>query len=174
MKVLLTLLLLAQADAGTTDAGSPFQNPLLVTADRLQVQGKLKQAVYTGHVHAVRQTTKLQCDKLIAHYRTSEEINRLECMGNVQVFDGDKWARGERADFDNVANILVVTGHPEARQGRNYMKGDKIVFDVGKDTVEVERADTIIETRGGPPALPRSPHASDGGVAEPAKDAGRR
>jgi lipopolysaccharide export system protein LptA len=153
--MLLVLLILAQVapnpDAGLLDG---FNQPLQVTADHLQVQGKAKQATWTGHVHATRGTTQMQCQKLVAHYQNAEVVTRLECTGNVEVVDGDKWARGERADFDNTTGLLVVTGHPEAREGKNYMRGERILLDVTKDTMEVERARSILETKQGAPTLP--------------------
>lgn len=162
MKLLLALLL-AQVSVGEglPDAGT-FTRPIEVFADRLQVQGKHRQATWTGHVRATRGRTLLRCDRMIAHYRNGEEIARLECLGNVEVEDGNKWAKGERADFDNDTGILVVTGKPEAREGRNYMRGERIVFDVNKDTVEVDRPSSIFETKGGPPQLPRT--APDAGL----------
>jgi lipopolysaccharide export system protein LptA len=69
------------------------------------------------------------------------------------VRDGEKWARGDRAEFDNVRGVLVVTGNPEARQGPNFMRGTKVTFVVGKDTLEVENARTVFETERGVPKL---------------------
>lgn len=161
------LLLLATLGAAPPDAGSSGQaslrHPIEVNADRLQVQAKLGQAVWTGHVHAKRGDTLLDCDRMVAHYKNGSEITNLECFGNVEVNDGAKWARGERADFDNVSGILVVTGNPEAREGRNHMRGIKVTFDVAADTLEVEKAQAVFETKGGPPKLPRN--SRDGGTA---------
>ena len=41
--------------------------------------------------------------------------------------------------------MLVVTGKPEARQGPNRMRGTKITFITGKDTLEVENATTVLQ-----------------------------
>ncbi|MBX5480993.1 MAG: hypothetical protein IRZ16_03965 [Myxococcaceae bacterium] len=140
-------------DAGTPAAAtapvSPteFKNPVEITADRFEIQGKRQEAVWIGHVKAVRGQTVLTCDRLLAHYTKAQEITRIECIGRVEATHKDMWAGGERADFDNVAGILVVTGNPEARKGQNRMKGAKIVFDVARDVISVEGgAQTIFES----------------------------
>jgi lipopolysaccharide export system protein LptA len=83
---------------------------------------------------------------LIAHYTKDQEVTRIECLGNVEVFDGDKWAKGERADFDNITGVLEVTGSPEAKQGKNHVKGTKVIFYKEKDTIKVENATTVFES----------------------------
>ena len=143
------------SDGGTAaPAGSPanFKRPVEITADKLAIAGKRSEAIWSGHVKARRGTTLLRCDRLIAHYTRAQEITRIECVGGVEVEDGDRWAKGERADFDNVTGVLEVTGSPEARQGPNHMRGTKVTFLVEKDVIEVQNAQTVFETsaRGGP------------------------
>lgn len=143
---LLLLLAAAPRVAGPADA-STFSHPVSVNADRLEVHGKQHQAVWTGHVVADRDTTHLICDRLVAHYDQHQEITRLECLGHVQATDGDKWAQGDRADFDNVKGVLVVTGDPQARQGQNRIRGTKVTFYVGRDLLEVENAKAIFPSK---------------------------
>jgi lipopolysaccharide export system protein LptA len=145
------------SDGGTpAPAVSPanFKRPVEITADRLAITGRRNEAVWYGHVKARRGPTLLRCDRLTAHYTQAQEITRIECVGGVEVEDGDRWAKGERADFDNVAGVLEVTGSPEARQGPNRMRGTKVTFRVEKDVIEVENAQTVFETSGrGVPGL---------------------
>lgn len=124
-----------------------FTHPVNVNADRLEVHGKRNEAVWSGHVVADRETTHLTCNKLLAHYDDRQEITRLECLGDVEVTDGTKWAKGDQADFDNVKGILVVTGDPEARQGQNRIRGTKVTFFVGQDLLEVENAKAIFPSK---------------------------
>lgn len=130
----------------TQGAGRRFRNPVEITADKLEILGKRQEAVWSGNVKAKRGTTDISCDRLVAHYTPDQEISRIECLGKVEVLDGDRWAKGERADFDNVSGRLVVTGNPEAKQGPNHMRGKKVTFHVGRDTLEVEDAVTTFES----------------------------
>src|SRR5262249_20330675 len=68
--ILLLALLAAAPDAGTTTAaaGAALKNPVSITADKLQVLNKRRQAIYTGHVVAVRGTTRIKCGRMVASY----------------------------------------------------------------------------------------------------------
>lgn len=141
-------------DAGSADVGAQpravapvdYKNPVHIKADSFEIQGKKQEALWIGNVRAVRGRTVVTCNRLIAHYTAAQEITRIECVGNVEATHGDMWARGERADFDNVRGVLVVTGSPQARKGPNAMKGAKITFDVTRDTIAVEQAETVFES----------------------------
>lgn len=153
--------------AGGPDGGAPvaavapadFKNPINISADRFEIQGRRQEAVWVGNVKAERGRTVLTCARLIAHYTRTQEITRIECVGTVEATHGDMWAKGERADFDNVTGILVVTGNPQASKGPNKMAGTKITFDVTRETISVENARTIFETESTrlktPPSRPR-------------------
>ena len=122
------------------------KHPVEITADTLEILGRRNQAVWSGNVRARRGETDLTCDRLVATYTREHEISRIDCIGDVEVVDGTKWARGERASFDNVTGVLQLTGNPEARQGPNHMRGTKVTFNVGKDVSHVENARTVFET----------------------------
>ncbi len=141
---------------GGVKANSARMQPILIDSKQLRIEGKKQQALWYGHVKAVRGTTHLSCDRMLTHYTKTQQITRVECDGHVEVTDGDKWGRGEHADFDNLTGILVVTGSPEAKQGENHVLGTKVTFNVDKDTIEVENARALVEsTPQGTPAVPR-------------------
>ncbi len=141
---------------GAATANAPARSPLAdtaparlervsISADRLQVFNKKMLMIWRGNVRAQRGTTHLQCDEAIATYTdsTRREVSRIQCSGHTVVTDGDRWAKGEHADFDNVGGLLTVTGQPQARQGVNRMKGSKVIFNLVQDTVEVENARAV-------------------------------
>jgi lipopolysaccharide export system protein LptA len=130
------------AQAGTR--APALRNPVEITA-RL-VTGGRSQAVFTGDVLVKHQTLELRCDKMTAWYDGPREVTRVECAGNVRAVDGDRSAKGERADFDVPTGVLVVTGNPEARQGSTFLSGTKVRMTLGSENVEVENARVIVET----------------------------
>ncbi len=151
--ILTTFFLVSRPASGIPDGGprnavssQDMKYPVNVQSERLEIIEKKQEAIWSGHVRAKRDTTDLTCDRLIAHYTKEQEVTRIECLGNVVVVDGDKWAKGERADFDNLTGILEVTGSPEAKQGKNHVKGTKVIFYKEKDLVTVENATTVFET----------------------------
>ena len=139
------------ADGGTRPAANQAANPVDIKSDDLEIFDKKHLAIWVGHVKAKSGTTDLSCDRLIAHYTKSQEITTIECVGNAEVQDGDKWARGERADFDNRTGVLEVTGSPEAKQGTTHVRGTKVIFYKDKDTIRVENARTVFETKDSKP-----------------------
>ena len=85
------------------------------------------------------------------------QVTRLECFGNVVAVAGDRWAHGDHADYDTVKEILVMTGNPEARQGNNTMHGERVVFYVDTDLIEVQNVKGTLESKGKEPGAKKSP-----------------
>ena len=137
-----------------------LRNPVDIRAELFELLGNRNQASYKGNVRVKHRTLDLRCDELTAHYSkgNAQQVQRVECVGNVVAVDGDRTAKGERADFDVASGTLVVTGSPEARQGPNYMRGTKVTLTVGNRRIRVENAETIFETS--PEGVPQLPGAS--------------
>jgi lipopolysaccharide transport protein LptA len=120
------------------------EGELRIASERLQILSRQHQAIWSGKVKAERGPAKISGQKLVAHYGAKQEVERLVATGGVVVEEGDRWARGERADFDNGSGVLVVTGNPQARQGPNQMRGKKVTFTLGDERVRVDGADVTV------------------------------
>lgn len=134
------LLLTASPDAGVL-----LSRPVQVSADKLEVINKEQKAVYTGRAKAIRDTTTMTCDVITVEYGANREVSRILARGHVEAVDGDRWARGDEADYDNATGTLVVRGKPEARQGRREVQGELVTFITGTDRVIVDRARTKVD-----------------------------
>ncbi len=142
----------AAADGGTRPPmlGSvALTNPVEITAKL--ITGERNSATFTGDVRVKHRTLDLRCDKMVAFYTGAREVTRVECTGGVQAQDGDRFARGERAEYDVPSGVLVVTGSPEARQGGTYMTGTRVRLTLGSERLEVENARIVVETAPGAP-----------------------
>ncbi|HXX30487.1 MAG TPA: LptA/OstA family protein [Myxococcaceae bacterium] len=141
-------LVLSVADAGTPPG--EFKNPVDIQCDHGRMEGPKQQLFCVGHVRVKRNTTDITCDRLIAYYanRNVNEVKRFECLGNVEAVDGDRWAKGDYADFNNEKEILVLTGSPQARQGNNVMHGTRVIFYVTTDLIEVDNVTGTLESKG--------------------------
>lgn len=147
-------------DAGVT-AQKPVTaalatEPVQISGDRFEIHGKENTATYSGHVlvKVERKNATLQCDQLIAHYTAKQDVERIECVGGVEASQGDKWAKGDRADFDNTNGTIVVTGNPEARQGASRVTGERFVIDLVKDTLRGENVKTLAVQTGAEKKVP--------------------
>ncbi len=172
----------AVAAAAPTDGGTPppaaapgnrgqgpgpmgpvdLKEPVQISADL--ITGEKTQAVLTGNVKVKHRTMDLRCDKMTAHYTQPRVVTRVVCTGGVQAEDGDRMARGERAEYDVASGVLVVTGSPEARQGTTYMRGTKVRLTLGSERLEVENAVIIFES---PPSDAPAPRRR--GTGSPAR-----
>lgn len=133
-------------DAGPHAKGESLE----IDAERLVLDQKKSEATWTGKVKAKKHTSLLKAPVLIAHYDEKGEVTRVEAKGGVEVTDADKWARGQRATFDNQKGLLVVTGNPQARQGNNRMRGSRVTFKAGSEQLVVDDATTIIDAQDKP------------------------
>ena len=123
----------------------PKDQRVSIDAELLTLEGPKNEAKWTGHVRAVKARTTLLAPELTAHYDEKGEIDRVLARGGVEVTEGDRWARGQNADYDVPKDTLVITGKPEAKQGKSRMKGTKVTFFSGSEFLEVENATTVIE-----------------------------
>lgn len=152
----------AGADGGTRPpmlGPVALRDPVEISANL--ISGGRSSATFTGDVKVKHRTLDLRCDKMDAFYTQTREVKRVECTGNVQAQDGDRWAKGEKAEYDVPSGVLVVTGSPEARQGTTYLKGTKVRLTLGSERVEVENARITIET------APEAPKRGKAGARKP-------
>ncbi|WP_257455112.1 LptA/OstA family protein [Archangium lipolyticum] len=153
IEYLVTAFFVAQPVPATATAGarapnkveaSQLRSPVEITSKL--VAGSRSQAVFTGDVVVKHQTMDLRCDKMTAHYNGPREVTRVECEGNVRAVDGERTARGERADFDVPAGLLVVTGNPEAKDPKAHLRGSEVRLTQGNSNFEVKDAVVTLES----------------------------
>jgi lipopolysaccharide transport protein LptA len=119
--------------------------PVTIDADALTLRQARATAVWRGHVRATRGKTLLTAPELEATWDASGTITRLQARGGITASEPGRSARGDRADFDVVRGRVVVTGRPEAQQGRSHLQGNRVTFFTGSDRLEVEQATTVIQ-----------------------------
>lgn len=127
------------------DGGTLLARPIVITADNLEVLGQENRAIYSGQAKVVRDTTTLTCEKLTVHYNTRREVERIDLKGAITAQDGERWAQGEEATYDNITGVLTVTGQPRARQGLRTVAGEEVRFTTGSEKLEVKKARTVVE-----------------------------
>jgi lipopolysaccharide export system protein LptA len=119
--------------------------PVTIDADQLTLRQQRSTAVWRGHVRVTRGRTLLTAPELEATWDGAGAITRLKARGGVTATEPGRTAWGERADFDVERGVVVVTGHPEAQQGKNHFQGSRVTYFPGTDRLEVEQATTVIQ-----------------------------
>ena len=95
----------------------------------------------------------------------SSSIKRLEARGNVVVTQKDQVVTGETAVFDTKTNLVTMLGGVVLTQGKNVLRGDRLLVDMTTGVSRVESESGRVQglfqssTQGGP-ALPGSPQPS--------------
>ena len=68
----------------------------------------------------------------------SSSIRRLEAKGNVVVTQKDQMVTGETAVFDTRANMVTMLGGIVLTQGKNVLRGDRLMVDMATGVSRVE------------------------------------
>ena len=96
----------------------------------------------------------------------ASSIKRLEARGNVVVTQKDQVVTGETAVFDTKTNLVTMLGGVVLTQGKNVLRGDRLMVDMTTGVSRVEsdsgRVQGLFQSSGqqGSPALPGAAPAS--------------
>lgn len=141
-----------------TDPGAPVN----VEADRLDVDDKAKQAVFSGDVKAMQGDFVIRSAELTASYSgtaglnsattaqtaspdTAAKLTRIQARKKVQVTSKDgQNATGDWADFDTRLNTATLGGNVVLTQNKNVVRGTKLVIDMntGESVIKTEATAT--------------------------------
>jgi lipopolysaccharide export system protein LptA len=167
--------------------------PIQIEAASLEMRDKKKEATFAGNVKVVQGDTTMTSKSLVVFYDSnsapatpaanaksaksapmqaatpgpggSSSIRRLEAKGNVVVTQKDQVVTGETAVFDTRSNQVSMLGGVVLTQGKNVLRGDRLMVDMTTGVSRVEsdsgRVQGLFISSGqsGPaiPGLPSSP-----------------
>ncbi len=132
-----------------------------ISSDFFELTPDKQRALWKGRVVVVREDMKVRCDVLVADYDQSNRLKKFTCKGNAHMQQAagkgheEREVWGEVARFDNDKAELTVSGSPQAREGKNTARGEKIIFLTRSDRLIVEKAVFHIEPSAGEKRLPR-------------------
>jgi lipopolysaccharide export system protein LptA len=140
--------------------------PVHIEAATLEVRDKDKVATFSGNVRVKQGDTGLRCNSLLVFYvqdaagdksgksgaadkgksmpaatpgpEGQQKIKRLEARGNVVVTQKEQTATGDLGVFDMTTNTVTLTGHVTMTQGKNVLRGEKLVVDLTSGVSRVE------------------------------------
>lgn len=101
----------------------------------------------------------------------SSSIKRLEAKGNVVVTQKDQVVTGETAVFDTKTNLVTMLGGVVLTQGKNVLRGDRLLVDMTTGVSRVEsdsgRVQGLFQSsgQGGSPLPGAAPSAPPSGPA---------
>jgi len=120
-------------------SGFDRNQPIEITAQKLEVLQLERQSIFTGDVVVVQGEMTLYADKLIIYLQEAQqEIDRLEAIGEVKFVQLDRVATADRAVFQQVEEVLVLTGNAVVTEGKNMVSGDEITLFIQEDRTVVK------------------------------------
>lgn len=131
-------------DAGTVEVGSGdvtaegdvsallrASDPLEIRAERFAIDLKKGNGLFTGAVVVTQGTLVLLCGQLEVTYDPDgQEVRSVVATESVEIRQGDRLARGGRAEFDRATGVVELTEGPYLVQGNVRLRGTHIQFDV--------------------------------------------
>jgi lipopolysaccharide export system protein LptA len=140
--------------------------PIQIEAASLEMRDKKKEATFAGNVKVVQGDTTMTSNTLVVFYDSgpapgaapanpkaaksapiksatpgpggSSSIRRLEAKGSVIVTQKDQIVTGETAVFDTKANMVTMLGGVVLTQGKNVLRGDRLMVDMTTGVSRVE------------------------------------
>ncbi|MGB8607611.1 MAG: LptA/OstA family protein [Bradyrhizobium sp.] len=175
--------------------------PIQIEAASLEMRDKKKEATFSGNVKVVQGDTTMTSRTLVVFYDSgaasaaapaanakavaksapiqsatpgpggSSSIRRLEAKGSVVVTQKDQVVTGETAVFDTKTNLVTMLGGVVLTQGKNVLRGDRLMVDMTTGVSRVEsdsgRVQGLFQSSGqGGPLIPgAAPSAAPSGSA---------
>jgi lipopolysaccharide export system protein LptA len=170
--------------------------PIQIEAATLEMRDKKKEATFSGNVKVVQGDTTMTSKILVVFYESNSgaqpapaantkaapkaapmqaatpgpegasSIKRLEAKGSVVVTQKDQVVTGETAVFDTKTNLITMLGGVVLTQGKNVLRGDRLMVDMTTGVSRVEsdsgRVQGLFQSSGqqGGPLLPGAPPAA--------------
>jgi lipopolysaccharide export system protein LptA len=125
------------------------KDPILISAERMEVDRKKASISYKGKVVAVQGEMTMKSDSLTAHYTAPDmkELKEIVADGKVHVTQGDRVATGAKAVFNGQNQTLSLIGNALVRQGNSEVSGSRIVFYIEKDLVVAEGGNDRVKSK---------------------------
>ncbi len=141
----ITLFFLGIVPGGSAPARAEAEPPINITSDRMEYLSEENIVIFTGNALAVREDMTLSADRMevtLADGESSADegsVSLIVATGNVNVRQvvpptGDdktsreRFATGERGEYDGAARTVTMTGGPRLWEGKNIITGEKMIF----------------------------------------------
>ena len=122
--------------------------PVEVTADELAVDQSSGAATFTGNVVIGQGEMRLSAPRVLVIYSQGQAgIERLEATGGVTLVSGADAAEGQRADYNVVDGVIVMSGEVLLAQGQSALSADRMTINLEDGTAQMQgRVRTILQT----------------------------
>jgi lipopolysaccharide export system protein LptA len=151
--ILFVLLTTSLAYAENKLFNKQSDEPIEITSNRMEAFNEKKLVVFSGNAIAKQGNKVLKADQLNLYYKkepgkkvkvgTTEtegtgDLEKVEAKGNVSLTQGGRTATGDEAIYLRDSGKVILTGNPVLSEGKNLIKGDRVIVFLNEDRGVVE------------------------------------
>ncbi|HEY3695547.1 LptA/OstA family protein [Phenylobacterium sp.] len=137
------------AAAQLARGGNNSNAPIDLTADELEVTNAQCLAVWRGSAEALQADARLRADVLKIYNLVGPPkpggagpscgaVAKIEALGNVYYVTPQQRIRGDNASYDKASDLMVVTGDVVAVQGKNVLRGGRMIIHVKSGEAQMQ------------------------------------
>jgi lipopolysaccharide export system protein LptA len=130
--------------------------PIEIVSDRLEAFNEKKLIIFTGNAIAKQGDRVLKADQLLLYYKKEAakndkfgamqiegtgDLEKIEAKGNVSVTQGDRIATGDEGVYYHDTGQIILTGNALLKEGKNSIKGCRVIIYVNEKRGRVEVCD---------------------------------
>lgn len=137
---------------------SAAEAPIHIESNSMTSTEKSNSVVFTGNVDAKQGEVRIRSDEMTVYYdtlesptkqntnkkpaqqaekKTSQQVEKLICTGNVEVTRGDWLGTGKKMLYLSKERQVILTENAKAWQGQNMVSGEKIIYYLDEGRSEV-------------------------------------
>ena len=118
------------------------KDPIHIEADRMVSLNTNNTILFSGNVDARQGDVRIFSDEMTVYYKDDSgqeqrEIDKLQCIGNVEMTRGDWRGTGQRMDYLADERKVIITGDAKAWQGENLVAGATMHYYLDQGRSEV-------------------------------------
>lgn len=132
--------------------GSQSGQPIRIDADTLEFDTRNDVAVFRGGVVARQDNVVMRSTVLRVTFAPSDDtgeraegLQSVVAEGEVEVQQGERVARGERAEFNDAERTVVLSGGAVLQDGPSEVRGDRVIVYLDEERSVVEGTNTRVK-----------------------------
>jgi lipopolysaccharide export system protein LptA len=131
--------------------GHDSNAPVLVDADRIEVQDRADRALFVGDVKVRQAELTLDTQRLTVAYTNDKgvQIQRLDAAGGVTVRSPSETARGNFGIYDLDKRLITLVGDVQLVRGGSQVAGQRLVIDLDTGRAVIDGGPRGVNQGGG-------------------------
>jgi len=129
------------------------KEPIEIVSDRMDAYNEKKLVIFSGNAVATQGDKVLKSNQILLYYKKEAgkkekigakenegtgDLEKIEAKGNVVITQKNRVATGDEAVYLQDSGQIIMTGNATLREGKNIIKGDKVIVFVNEDRGIVE------------------------------------